>query len=113
MTDNFAEQLLRDRQARDAARATFENRLSQVRGGLADQGPGGRVAYDLWHQAHEAAGEAADVARESRGVVIATGLVLIGYLLRTPLLRLGQSITRSREPFALRDRFRAWLKRKA
>ena len=74
------------RQARDAARATFDANLAQVKDDLAARGVGGRVADRLGEDARTVLGEALDIAGESKGVIAGTVAMLALWFLRQPII---------------------------
>lgn len=83
---NAAERRLAEiREARDAARDTFERRLGRAKVDLKPAAIKQRVVDDARHKAMELATEAIEIANDSRGVVIATGAALALWLARKPL----------------------------
>jgi hypothetical protein len=80
------DQLASNRAARSAARGAFDAKLAQVQADLAARGIGGRVADMASTEIKDALGEAAAIARESKGIIAATGAALALWLLRAPLI---------------------------
>jgi len=76
------------RSARNAARARFDARLTQVRADLAARGVGGRIADKASGDIKQALGDAANVARESKGIIAGAAAALALWFLRGPLLKL-------------------------
>ena len=79
-------QLAADRANRQAARAVFDARLAQVRADLEARGIGERIADKALDETSSALGEAAAIARESKGVIAATVGALLLWAFRGPLL---------------------------
>ena len=79
-------QLAADRANRQAARALFDGRLAQVKADLAARSVGGRIADKALDETRTALGEAAAIARESKGVIATTLGALLLWAFRTPLL---------------------------
>ena len=79
-------QLATDGANRQAARAMFDARLSQVRADLEARSVGGRIADKALDETRTALGEAAAIARESKGVIAATLGALLLWAFRGPLL---------------------------
>ena len=76
------DQLASNRAARSAARGAFDAKLAQVQADLAARGIGGRMADTASTEIKDALGEAAAIARESKGIIAATGAALALWLLR-------------------------------
>jgi hypothetical protein len=68
--------------ARNGARLAYETRLRQVREDLSARSVGGRIA----DHAAETAAQAADIARENKGIVAGTIAALGIWLLRGPII---------------------------
>lgn len=81
----LSDRLARDRAARDAARQALEANVAQVKADLAARGIGGRIADKAVADATTALDEAVAIAKESKGIIAATGLALLLWLLRNPL----------------------------
>lgn len=79
-------QLAADRANRQAARAVFDARLAQVKADLETRSLGGRIADKALGEAGTALGEAAAIARESKGVIAATIGALLLWAFRGRLL---------------------------
>lgn len=75
-----------ERDVRDSAKSAFTGHYLRLRAGLAEKGIGARVADDVKGKAKAAANEAAEIARENKGVVAATVGALVVWALRKPLL---------------------------
>lgn len=82
----FAQQLIEDRATRDAARATFDVRLAQIRQDLDARGVGGRIADKLGHDALDAFDEAVEIANQNRGIVAGTIAAVMIWLFRSPII---------------------------
>lgn len=78
------------RSARNAARARFDAGLTQVRADLEARGIGGRIADKAGDEIKQALGDAANVARESKGIIAGATAALTLWFLRGPLLKLAQ-----------------------
>lgn len=81
----LAQQLHKDRLARDAARSTFDQRLALVRHDLDARSVGGRVADKLGEDARAIVDEAIDVANAHRGVIAGTVGAIALWLFRDPI----------------------------
>lgn len=111
--------LAEDRALRDAARAVFNARLARLRAALAEKGLASRMADEAKGRLRTTADDAAVVARDSRWIVVGTGLALLAWLLRRPIMqgagRLREAILLrlpGREPAPWWRRWLAWLQRK-
>lgn len=79
------------RQARNSAKVRMEKRFSALQGGYAQMGIGSRVSNQVSGKVREAAQEAIEVARESKGVIVGTVGVLGFWLARRSLMSIGRS----------------------
>lgn len=110
------DELAQARAARDAALGAVQQRLSSLEAALAGQSVGARVRHDAVARVKGAADETMAVARESRWVIVGTAALLVLWVLRAPLLRVGRSVAArvdQGEPRAAWQRFREWTTRKA
>lgn len=73
------------RALRDAAWALVNADLAMLKTDLAARGVGERIKDKVGEQAHEVWDQARDVAGEHKGVVAATILALVAWLLRDPI----------------------------
>jgi hypothetical protein len=73
------------RALRDAAWAVVDADLAMLKNDLAARGVGERIKDKVGEEAHEVWDQARDVAGEHKGVVAATILALVAWLLRAPL----------------------------
>ena len=107
--------LVEDRALRDGAKAVFDDRLAGIRGALGAKGIVPRAKDEAVDRGRAAASEAAEIASEYRWVVVSTGLAVLAWLLRTPLLR-GADMVRARlferEPASRWQRWRKWIEQK-
>ena len=74
------------RARRNAARETFDSRLTQVRQDLTARSIAGRLADKLEQEASDALAEALDIVNDSKGVVLGTAAALALWYLRNPIL---------------------------
>ena len=79
-----------DRANRNAARRVFTARLGRIKGELTARGVGGRIADSAGEKAAKLADEGLAVARESKGVIAATGAALLLWMFRGPLGQVSQ-----------------------
>lgn len=86
--------LLEDRANRNAARKVFEQRFNRVKCALEQRSIGGRMADTASARAAILAQDGLEVARESKGIIAATGAALAIWLLREPLRRLTAPVVR-------------------
>lgn len=84
--NDAGQDLLEARAVRNAARSTFDTRLSQVKADLAARSVGGRVADKVTDDAMAALDEAIDVAKESKGIIAGTAALLALWFLRNPIV---------------------------
>lgn len=80
------QRLVEDRANRKAARALVEGGVTQVKADLAARGIGGRIADSATGRVRAAAGEAIEVASESKGIIAGTIGALALWFWRRPLL---------------------------
>lgn len=78
--------LTQARIARDAAKMAFQTRLEQVKTDLAARSVGGRVADRLGEEAVDALDYAADVAKDSKGIIAGTLAAIVLWLFRNPII---------------------------
>lgn len=71
---------------RHATRHAFDSRVAQVKADLAARGVGGRIADQAVAEAKATAFLGLDVAKESKGIIAATGGLLALWFLRAPIL---------------------------
>lgn len=114
------DQLKASRATRDEARSAFGDRLEAVRDALAGRSVKDRVMHDAMGRVKDVAGQSLDVARQSRWIVFATLVALLGWLLRRPALDTGRKAAGRLSDFAGRgeprltwQRLRDWMNRKA
>lgn len=81
-----AQQFADDRTTRNAARATFDARLAQVKADLEARGVGGRIADKASGEVKAALSEGLAVAKESKGVIAGTIGALLLWFFRGPAL---------------------------
>lgn len=81
-----------DRANRDAARALFDAKLTQVRTDLAARGVGGRIADTAKHEATEAMAKGLEIAAESKGIIAGTLAALALWFFRGPLIEAVQGL---------------------
>lgn len=84
--------LLRERAARDAARADYDARLATVRSDIAARSVGERIADSAIDTAQDIVDEAIAVANENRAIVAGTIAALAVWFLRTPLIALAAQL---------------------
>jgi len=82
----LADEVLRARAARDAAKETWEARLAQVRADVDARGVGGRIADHFGEQAVDTIEQAIDIADQNRGIVAGTIVALAVWFLRHPII---------------------------
>ena len=75
-----------DRALRNAARGVFNAGVGNVKADLAARGIGGRIADSATGQLRDAADQAIDVAKESKGIIAGTFAALGLWTFRKPLL---------------------------
>ncbi len=75
-----------DRANRRAARAVVEAEVAQVKADLAARGIGGRIADTATRQVRAVAGDAVEIARDSKGVIAGTIGALALWFWRKPLI---------------------------
>lgn len=86
------QRLAEDRQTRDAARAVFEQRLARVRSAVAERSISQRLASDATARAKALAGQAQDVGRDNKWVIVATATALGAWFARRPIMRLAKRL---------------------
>lgn len=86
------DRLIQDRSLRRSARALFDTRLAQVKVDLAARSIGGRVKAKAKGEAFKALDTGLDVAKESKGIIAATAGILLVWVLRASLLKLGKDL---------------------
>lgn len=109
------QQFAEDRETREAARAVFEARLDRVRTALDERSIPKRVTTEAKERALAVAEESADVARENTWVLVGTGLAILAWLLRRPLINSAQGLcarVAKPEPDSSWARLRDWTKAK-
>jgi len=108
-------QLAEDRAVRDSARAVFDARMAEVRRELGERSIPQRAADEAKSRAMSAAEEGMAVAEESKWVLVATGLAILAWLLRGPLIasarKAGDRLFKP-EPASPWERLRDWIKSK-
>ena len=111
-------QLAEDRAVRDSARAVFDARMAEVRRELGERSIPQRAADEAQSRAMSAAGEENEgmaVAEESKWVLVGTGLAILAWLLRGPLIasarKAGDRLFKP-EPASPWERLRDWIKSK-
>jgi len=82
----LADKVFEDREARNAVRSLFDDRLTRIRGDLETRGVSGRVADKISEQARSAYEEARAVAGENKGVIAGTFAALALWFLRNPII---------------------------
>lgn len=80
------------RVARDKARAAFDARLKQVKADLSARGIGERVADRIGGEAIDIIDYAADVARDSKGIIAGTLAALVLWLFRNPIIAWAEGL---------------------
>lgn len=106
-------QFVEDRAVRDAARAVFDARLEEVRRALGERSIPQRATDEAKARAMTVAEESVAVAEESKWVLVATGLAILAWLLRGPLLnsaRWAGNRLFGTEPASPWERLRDWIK---
>jgi hypothetical protein len=98
MSADPAARITEYRALRDAAWALVEADVAMLQNDLAARGIGERIKDRVGEEAHEVWDQARDVAGEHKGVVAATLLALVAWLLRGPLLGAAESLFGAREP---------------
>ncbi len=83
---NSETQLLAARATRNAAKAAFDQRSAQVKGDIEARGLGVRIADRLSEEARKGAGQAIEVASESKLIVASVVGAFMLWLLRHPIL---------------------------
>jgi hypothetical protein len=78
--------ILEDRALRNAARGVFDAGVGTVKADLAARSIGGRMADQATGQLRDVAGQAIDVAKESKGIIAGTFAALGLWKFREPLL---------------------------
>lgn len=74
------------RAARYAAKAEFDERLAIVKTDIESRGVGSRVADKLTEEAKSAAGQALEVAEDSKGIIAGTIALLVLWMMRNSIL---------------------------
>jgi hypothetical protein len=108
-------QLTEDRALRDSARAVFDARMAEVRRALGERSIPQRAADEAKSRALAVAEEGADIAQESKWVLAATGLAILAWLLRRPIINSAQRVYArlfKAEPALPWERWRDWIKSK-
>lgn len=109
------DQLAEDRALRDAARAVFDARRDQVRRALGERSIPQRMTDEAKTRAIAAAEDGAAIAREGKWVLVATGLAILAWLLRRPLINSAQRAydrLQRPEPASAWVRLRDWTRSK-
>lgn len=88
----LAAKVKRDRARRNAARASFETRVTQIRSDLDPVSLGGRIAEKAVQESRETLDEALKIASESKGVVLGTLGALALWFLRNPILNWSEAL---------------------
>ncbi len=83
---DIEQQLEEDRRLRNAAREVFDGGVKAVKDDLAARSVGERIKDQAVGQIADAASEAIDVARESKGIIAGTLAALGLWAFRRPLL---------------------------
>ncbi|HET9629808.1 MAG TPA: hypothetical protein VFP14_10050 [Novosphingobium sp.] len=105
--------LAEDRALRDSAKAVFEARMDQVRRSLGEKSISERATDEAKARAVKVAEEGAAVAQESKWVIAATGLAIMAWLMRRPLInsaRKAYDRLFGTEPASPWARLRDWTK---
>jgi hypothetical protein len=87
-----AERFKQDCALRNEARAVLTARYARLKRGLNARGVGERVKDQAMIKAQEVAIEAVEVANDSRGVVVATAALLVGWMLRKPIAEKAKAL---------------------
>lgn len=82
----LAAQVLRDRIARDAARANLDAHYAAFKADIDERGLGGRIAEEAAEQARAMFDEAVAVVEEHPGAVGGTFAALVLWVLRNPII---------------------------
>lgn len=85
--DETERRLLEYRAQREQAWSLLHDDIAGLRGDLEQRGIGGRVADKVGEQAHDVWDQTVDVASSHRGIVAATLVALVAWLLRKPIAR--------------------------
>lgn len=98
----LAAQVMADRAARDAARATFDAHYGALKADMEERGIGGRIADEAIEQAKDVFDEAVAVAEAHPAAIGGTIAALALWILRNPIIAwlertLGPAITKMKE----------------
>jgi len=74
------------RSRRDAARGALDSRLNRVKGDFSARGIASRLADDARKEALETLDTAIDIAKESKGVIAGTAVLLGLWFMRNPII---------------------------
>lgn len=77
------------RETRNSARSRMAGRFSALKGGYAEKGLGARLGEQVTGKVKEAAVEAGDIVRESKGIIAGAAGLLGLWLVRRPIKALG------------------------
>lgn len=86
------DQLAEHRSLRGSARGLFDTRLAQVKADLAARSISGRVKAKAKDEAFKALDTGIDVAKESKGIIAATGGALLVWVFRAPLIEMMKEL---------------------
>jgi hypothetical protein len=92
MSADAANRIAEYRALRDAAWALVHADVAMLQNDLAERGIGERIKDKVGEEATEVWGQARDVAGENKGIVAATLLALVAWLLRGPLVHGVESL---------------------
>jgi hypothetical protein len=107
------QQFAEDRETRDAARAVFEARMDRVRTALGERSIPQRLTAEARERAVAVAEEGAEVAQENTWVLVSTGLAILAWVLRRPLINSAHALyvrLFKPEPASSWERLRNWTK---
>jgi len=109
------QQFAEDRETREAARAVFEARMARVRKALDERSIPQRLTAEAKGRAVAVAEEGAEVAQKNTWVLVGTGLAILAWLLRRPLINSAHQLyvrLFKPEPASSWERLRDWTKAK-
>ena len=108
-------QLAEDRALRDSAKAVFDARRDQISRALSERTIPQRASDEAKSRAVEVAHKGAEIAQESKWILVGTALAILAWLLRRPIVNSAQRaydrLLRA-EPASAWERLRDWIKSK-